>query len=98
MRRPFRWDRTLWLPRARLLRSIGAIALAWCSFVLPAATALAAEAAAGRDRPNIVVILADDVGEAKNLAAEHPERVRDLRAAWERWNAELKDPLPEFSR
>lgn len=42
--------------------------------------------------------LTDDVGEAKNLAAERPERVRGLRAAWEQWNAELKDPLPEFSR
>lgn len=36
--------------------------------------------------------LAQDVGEQKNLAAEHPEKVRELRAAWEAWNRQLAPP------
>ena len=37
--------------------------------------------------------LAQDIGEAKNLAAESPEKVEELTAAWKAWNAEQKDPL-----
>lgn len=37
--------------------------------------------------------LATDTGEQNNLAAEQPDRVRKMEAAWKRWNAELKEPL-----
>jgi arylsulfatase A-like enzyme len=37
--------------------------------------------------------LADDIGEKKNLAAAHPEKVEELAAAWQRWNKELAKPL-----
>ena len=37
--------------------------------------------------------LANDIGERKNLAAEQPDRVRALEAAWKQWNAEQRDPL-----
>jgi len=37
--------------------------------------------------------LADDIGEKKNLAAAHPEKARELAAAWQRWNKELAKPL-----
>jgi len=37
--------------------------------------------------------LADDVGENNNLAAEQPDLVRSLEAAWKQWNSELKEPL-----
>ncbi len=37
--------------------------------------------------------LADDVGETKNLAAEQPERVRAMQAAWKQWDAENREPL-----
>lgn len=37
--------------------------------------------------------LAEDVGEAKDLAARSPEKVKELTAAWKAWNAEQKDPL-----
>ena len=37
--------------------------------------------------------LADDIGEKKNLAAAHPEKVKELAAAWQRWNKELAKPL-----
>jgi arylsulfatase A-like enzyme len=36
--------------------------------------------------------VAADAGETRNLAAEQPERVEQLRAAWERWNAQLPPP------
>jgi arylsulfatase B len=37
--------------------------------------------------------LADDVGETTDLAAREPQRVRDLEARWQRWNAEQVPPL-----
>lgn len=36
--------------------------------------------------------LRDDIGEKKNLAAENPEKVRELAAAWSAWNAQLEEP------
>lgn len=35
--------------------------------------------------------LSQDIGEKKNLAAENPEKVRELAAAWTAWNAQLVD-------
>jgi arylsulfatase A-like enzyme len=37
--------------------------------------------------------LARDIGEANDLAAKEPERLKDLEAAWQKWNAELVRPL-----
>jgi len=37
--------------------------------------------------------LADDMGETKNVARDHPAIVKDLSAAWQRWNRELARPL-----
>jgi len=37
--------------------------------------------------------LAEDIGETRNLAAAHPEKVRELAADWQRWNKELAQPL-----
>jgi arylsulfatase A-like enzyme len=37
--------------------------------------------------------LADDIGETKNLADAHPDRVRELAEAWQRWNSALVRPL-----
>jgi arylsulfatase A-like enzyme len=36
--------------------------------------------------------LRDDIGEQNNLAEKQPEKVKELQAAWLRWNSELKDP------
>jgi arylsulfatase A-like enzyme len=36
--------------------------------------------------------LKDDLGEQTNVAAQQPEKVRQLSAAWEKWNAELAEP------
>jgi len=36
--------------------------------------------------------LKDDIGESTNLATKHPEKVRELAAAWTKWNAELIEP------
>jgi arylsulfatase A-like enzyme len=37
--------------------------------------------------------LKDDIGETKNLAAAHPEKVKELSEAWWQWNKELVPPL-----
>ena len=37
--------------------------------------------------------LKDDIGEAKDLAAQKPELVKDLRSTWERWNKDNVKPL-----
>jgi len=37
--------------------------------------------------------LATDIGEKNNLAAQHPEKVKELAEAWQRWNAQLVRPL-----
>ncbi len=37
--------------------------------------------------------LKDDIGESKDLAAAQPERVRAMRADWERWNSSNVPPL-----
>jgi arylsulfatase A-like enzyme len=36
--------------------------------------------------------LASDIGEKNNLAAKEPDKVKELSAAWNKWNAELMDP------
>lgn len=36
--------------------------------------------------------LATDIGEQTNLAAEQPEKARELAEAWRQWNAELVEP------
>jgi arylsulfatase A-like enzyme len=37
--------------------------------------------------------LAEDVGESNDLAAKHPEKVKELQSAWDRWNAGNVKPL-----
>jgi arylsulfatase A-like enzyme len=37
--------------------------------------------------------LAEDIGETKNLATTHPEKVKELAADWQRWNKGLAKPL-----
>ena len=37
--------------------------------------------------------LANDPVESKDLAAQHPDRVKELRTAWEAWNKEMAQPL-----
>jgi hypothetical protein len=39
--------------------------------------------------------LATDIGESRNVAAQHPDKVRELEGTWQRWKAELKEPLWE---
>jgi len=36
--------------------------------------------------------LARDIGETTNLAEKEPEKVKELAAAWQKWNSELVDP------
>ena len=37
--------------------------------------------------------LTADIGESKDLAAEQPEKVKELQRAWDAWNATLVEPL-----
>jgi arylsulfatase A-like enzyme len=37
--------------------------------------------------------LKDDIGEQTDLAAKNPDKVKELAAMWQKWNAELADPL-----
>jgi arylsulfatase A-like enzyme len=37
--------------------------------------------------------LAEDVGEKDDLAAKNPDKVKELTAVWQVWNAEQKEPL-----
>jgi arylsulfatase A-like enzyme len=43
--------------------------------------------------PRKLYNLADDIGEATDLAEKHPEKVKELAAQWEKWNAEQAKPL-----
>ncbi len=36
--------------------------------------------------------LKDDIGEKNNLAAKHPEKLKELAAQWDKWNADNIDP------
>ncbi len=40
----------------------------------------------------ILVNLAADIGESKDLSAEHPDKVKELRAVFDKWNAEQAAP------
>lgn len=45
-----------------------------------------------RDGQPSLFNLADDLGETRDLAAKHPEKVRALEAEWQKWNAQIIDP------
>ncbi len=36
--------------------------------------------------------LAADIGESRDLASSRPEKLRELRTAWDKWNAQLEQP------
>jgi arylsulfatase A-like enzyme len=48
---------------------------------------------AGEISPLKLYHLADDTGEARDLASEHPEKVQKLETLWQAWNAQLARPL-----
>ena len=37
--------------------------------------------------------LTEDIGEQRDLAAKHPDKVKELAAAWRQWNQQLAQPL-----
>jgi arylsulfatase A-like enzyme len=47
----------------------------------------------GKATPTKLYHLAKDVGEANDLSAAEPGRVKDLEAVWQKWNATLAKPL-----
>lgn len=52
-----------------------------------------ARRAAGTGNEGVhLVNLATDPREEKDLSAQHPEKVKELKAMWDKWNAELKPP------
>ncbi len=36
--------------------------------------------------------LADDIGESKDLASQHPDKVKELRGLWDAWASQLAEP------
>jgi arylsulfatase A-like enzyme len=44
-------------------------------------------------KPAELITLAADIGESKNLAAAEPEKVKELKGLWDKWNAEQMNPL-----
>jgi len=49
--------------------------------------------AAPRLSPHRLYHISEDVGESRDLAAEHPEKVKELLAAWQAWSDQLAPPL-----
>ena len=43
--------------------------------------------------PNVVLLFADDLREAKNLATTQPSKLDELKTAWEKMNAEIIEPV-----
>ena len=37
--------------------------------------------------------LANDIGESKNLATDQPDRIIKMKEAYQRWDAQNKEPL-----
>jgi len=52
---------------------------------------------AGSESPELFN-LAQDVGERNNLASAQPERVKELQALWDSWNARQAAPQPPQDR
>ncbi len=44
------------------------------------------------DRTPNLYHLAEDIGEQNDLAAKHPDKVKELQAAYDQWNAEIVEP------
>jgi arylsulfatase A-like enzyme len=42
--------------------------------------------------------LKDDISESRDLAASQPEKVKQLKAAWDAWNAQLAEPRWKVAR
>jgi arylsulfatase A-like enzyme len=53
---------------------------------------LAAEGATGVSETKLYN-LKDDIGETKDLAADNPEKMKELKADWDRWNEKNQRPL-----
>lgn len=45
------------------------------------------------ENPTVLIDLAADPGELTDLSAARPEKVEELQALWDRWNAAMKPPL-----
>jgi arylsulfatase A-like enzyme len=52
-----------------------------------------ADGGTGKATPAKLYNLAKDIGEANDLAAKEPEKVKELQAVWDKWNAEQATPL-----
>jgi hypothetical protein len=46
----------------------------------------------------MLVNVASDISESKDLSQQYPEKVQALEAAWKQWNAELAEPPTEKSK
>ena len=51
------------------------------------------EGGKGRPTESKLYNLAEDIGERSDLAAKHPDRVKELQVAWDKWNKDNVAPL-----
>ena len=59
------------------------------SLLLACCLGLASASGAAAPRPNIIVILADDIGEQLDLAASEPGKLAELKALYQAWSDEV---------
>src|SRR5262249_43987603 len=52
-----------------------------------------ADGGTGKATPAKLYNLAQDIGEANDLAAKEPDKVKELQSVWDKWNAEQVKPL-----
>ena len=70
-------------------RAVLLIVLFWAAALGPVAYA---SGSAEAKRPNVLLILADDLSEKKNLAAERPDKVKELRARYDAYARQAVAP------
>lgn len=52
-----------------------------------------ADGGMGKATPAKLYYLGKDIGETTDLAAKEPDKLKELQAAWDKWNVDMVEPL-----